>query len=108
MTEADAERRRAVLGLMGLAQRAGKLQLGQGPVLRALREARPGVVLLARDAGDDLAGKIERERGSSTVDSTLLSADDLATAFGRRKLSVVSVHDPGFVSGLVRHLSEPR
>lgn len=105
---ADDERRRAVLGLLGLAHRAGKLQLGSGPVTRALRDSGPGVVFLARDAGQDLAGKIERGRGRSKIDRDLFASDDLATAFGRDKLSVVSVHEPGFVSGIVRHLSEPR
>jgi len=108
LTKVDEEKRRAILGLLGLAQRAGKLRLGSGPVLRALRDDGPGVVLLARDAGKDLAGKIDRERGRSLVDRTLFDADELASAFGRDKLSVVSVHEAGFVSGLVRHLSEPR
>ena len=105
MTE-DA--RRAVLGLLGLAHRAGALRLGAGPVLRALREEPPGLVFLARDAGSDIAARVERERGPNTVENTLLGTDDLAAAFGRRKLSVVSVHEKDFVSGLNRHLSKPR
>ena len=104
----DAARRQAVIGLLGLARRSGALRLGAGPVLRALRHEAPGVVLLARDAGADLAGKIERARGQSIVDASLLSADDLADAFARERLSVVSVHEPGFVSGLRRHLTDSR
>ena len=102
------ERTRAVLGLLGLARRAGALRMGAGPVLRALRHEGPGVVILAHDAGGDLTGKIERARGTSTVVSTLLGTDELADAFGRERLSVVSIHEPGFVSGLMRHLKEPR
>ncbi|HKK72211.1 MAG TPA: hypothetical protein VKA86_13415 [Candidatus Krumholzibacteria bacterium] len=108
MSGAESERRRAVLGLLGLAHRAGALRLGAGPVLRALRHEAPGVVLLARDAGKDLAGKIQRARGDSVVDDALLDTDDLAGALGRERLSVVSVHEPGFVSGLKRHLTDSR
>ena len=104
----EEDRRRAVLGLLGLARRAGALRLGSGPVLRALQEEPPGLVFLARDAGADLAARVMRERGKSVVDDTLLGTTDLAEAFGRGRLSVVSVHEKGFVSGLQSHLSDSR
>lgn len=105
MTE---DRRSAVLGLLGLARRAGALRMGSGPVLRALQEESPGVVFLARDAGADLVGRVKRACGNSVVDDTLLGTADLADAFGRQRLSVVSVHERGFVSGLQSHLSDSR
>ena len=104
----DEVRRQAVLGLLGLARRAGALRLGAGPVLRALREEAPGLVFLAHDAGADLVSRVMRVRGKSTVEETLLGTADLAAAFGRDRLSVVSVHEKGFVSGLQRHLSDSR
>ncbi len=107
-SDPDVPRREAVLALLGLARRAGALKLGAGPVLRALRTEGPGVVLLARDAGEDLAGKIERAKERSLVDRRLFAAADLAAAFGRERLSVVSVHEPGFVAGIRRRLSESR
>lgn len=108
--EPDATAQRAlkqsVFRLLGLAQRAGALRLGATAVTRALRDEPPGVVVLARDAGDDLAGKIERAHGRSLVVHDLFDAEELATRFGRERLSVVSVHGAGFVEGLQRHLSE--
>jgi len=100
--------RSSVVGLLGLARRAGVLKVGSGPVLRALRDEDPGVVFLARDAGEDLVGKIQRARGKSIVDRSLLCGADLADAFGRERLSVVSVHDRNFVTGLRRQLSDSR
>lgn len=102
------DRRQAVLGLLGLARRAGALRLGAGPVLRALEEEAPGMVFLARDAGADLVARVQRSHGKSVVDDTLLGTADLAGAFGRDLLSVVSVHEKDFVSGLQRLLSDSR
>lgn len=99
-------RKQAILKLLGLAQRAGALRLGATAVTRALREEPPGVVVLAVDAGEDLAGKIGRAHGRSRVVADLFDAEELAARFGRERLSVVSVHEAGFVDGLTRHLSE--
>jgi ribosomal protein L7Ae-like RNA K-turn-binding protein len=108
---ADDERdalKHAVLGLLGLARRAGALKLGATAVVRALREERPGMVFLARDAGQDLVGRLERARGGSELIADLFDAEELATSFGRERLSVVSVHETGFVDGLRRKLSDAR
>jgi hypothetical protein len=101
------ERAGAMLRLLGLARRAGRLHLGSGPVLRALGQEGPGIVFLARDAGADLRRRIERARGSSRLDDTTFVVDDLAAAFGRERLATVSVHDRDFVAGLRRYLDEP-
>jgi ribosomal protein L7Ae-like RNA K-turn-binding protein len=101
----DGPAHQPVLRLLGLAQRAGVLRVGANAVLRALREEKPGVVFLARDAGDGLAQRVARRLGESTLERTLLSSQELALAFGRERLAVVSVHDRGFVSGLRKQLA---
>jgi ribosomal protein L7Ae-like RNA K-turn-binding protein len=100
--------KQAVMSLLGLAQRSGALKLGATAVTRAMREDPPGVVVLARDAGQDLVGKLQRARGSSLLVADLFTAEELAARFGRDRLSVVSVHVAGFVEGLKRHLSDTR
>ena len=104
-TEERDALKQAVLSLLGLAQRSGALKLGSTAVTRALREEPPGIVVLARNAGQDLAGKLQRARGSSLLVADLFTAEELAARFGRQQLSVVSVHVAGFVDGLKRHLS---
>ena len=96
------------MSLLGLAQRSGALNLGATAVTRALREEPPGVVVLARNAGRDLAGKLESARGKSLLEADLFTAEELADRFGRERLSVVSVHRTGFVDGLKRHLLDTR
>lgn len=105
---ADDALRTAVLGLLGLARRAGALRLGARPVLRALREEGDGIVFLAHDAGQDLADRMELAAKGAQLERALFSAADLADAFGRDRLSVVSVHESGFVRGIRRRLSDTR
>jgi ribosomal protein L7Ae-like RNA K-turn-binding protein len=100
--------KQAILNLLGLAQRSGALRMGATAVSRAMREERPGVVFLARDAGQDLAGKLQRALDRSVLVADLFGADELAARFGRERLSVVSVHETGFVDGLKRYLSDTR
>jgi ribosomal protein L7Ae-like RNA K-turn-binding protein len=100
----DLQSRQAILRLLGLALRAGKLNLGSGPVLRALHQGQGGVVFLSRDAGTDLRAKIVRALGTARLDAESFGGDELAAAFGRRLLSVVSVCEPAFVAGVVKHL----
>lgn len=94
--------------LLGLAQRSGALRMGATAVTRAMREEAPGVIFLARDAGQDLVGKLERAHPGSLLVADLFDAAELADRFGRERLSVVSVHRAGFVEGLKRHLSDMR
>lgn len=98
----------AALRLLGLARRAGELQLGARAVLRALAREAPGIVFLARDCGADLRRKMERQRGNSELDTVSFDSQTLAATFGRERLAVISVHDANFVSGLRKALYEPR
>ena len=98
----------AVLRLLGLARRSGALQLGATSVLRCMKREPSGVVILARDAGSNLIRAVRRQRGDFWVDHALFAGEELAEAFGRDELSVVSVHDAGFVSGLKKLMSETR
>jgi ribosomal protein L7Ae-like RNA K-turn-binding protein len=93
------------LRLLGLAHRAGKLQLGASAVLRALSQERPGIVFLARDASPRLVGRIERAVGTSFLDRATFVTQELSQALGRERLAVVSIHDAGFVSGLREYVT---
>ena len=92
--------------LLGLARRAGALRMGAHDVLKALSRERPGVVFLARDAGGDLVKKVRRNAGASLLDEETFDVESLAAAFHRERLSVVSVHQTGFVKGIRELLSD--
>ncbi len=96
----DQEKSAKLIGLLGLALRAGKLGLGFSAVEKAVRRGENPLVVVATDVGASQLGKIKRwspVRGFITEE---LSGQDMAQAFGRNKLSVVCVSDPGFVKGI--------
>lgn len=91
-----------LLGLLGLACRAGRLALGAHAVTAMVNEGRRPLVILARDAG---AAQAQRLRRLSPVRRLLADAVDraeLARALGRRELAVVAVADADFVRGIER------
>ncbi len=89
-----------LLGLLGLALRAGKLQVGFSAVEQAVHRGKQPLVILATDMGASQrtrAMRMEPVRGFVTG---VVTGADLAASLGRNKLSIVSVCDPGFVDGI--------
>lgn len=89
-----------LLGLLGLARRAGKLVMGTSAVDKMVHRGENPLVVVASDAGASLKSKVDRwDPIRGVVDGVVTSAD-LARAFGRDKLAVVAVADSGFVKGI--------
>lgn len=89
-----------LLALLGLALRAGKLQVGWSAVEQAVHRGKQPLVVLATDMGASQrtrAMRLEPVRGFVTG---VVTGADLAASLGRNKLSIVSVTDPGFVGGI--------
>ncbi len=89
-----------LLGLLGLARRAGKLAVGFSAVEKIVRRGEAPFIILAQDTGASQKNKIERWEPLSGMLSDVLTAEELAQAMGREKLSVVGVSDAGFVKGI--------
>ncbi len=94
---ADPDR---VLGLLGLARRAGRLALGLTAVTIMVRRGRAPLVLTAADAGDSLRQKLARLEPAPRMADLPCGREDLGRALGRSDLAVVAVDDRGFVKGL--------
>jgi len=99
-----------VLGLLGLARRAGRLAMGATAVEKLVRHGRPPVLILARDAGESQSRRFASLRPIRGLVADLLGRDELASRLGRTELVVVAVNDPGFVRGLIELgvVAEPR
>ncbi len=89
-----------LLGLLGLANRAGKLAVGFSAVEKLVRRQQRPLVLTARGTGAAQLGKIERWTPVAGLILDAVDATALAQAFGRDKLVVVGVADPGFIKGI--------
>ena len=89
-----------LLGLLGLAHRAGRLGLGYSAVEKMVAKGENPLVITVVDIGDSLRGKVSRWEPVRGVVADVLSGEDLARALGREKLAVVGVSDSGFVKGI--------
>jgi ribosomal protein L7Ae-like RNA K-turn-binding protein len=96
-TDDRAER---LLGLLGLARRAGKLAVGATAVEKLVRSGARPVVIVARDAGPGLRTRVARLQPVRRVLDDVLDGGQLARSQGRSELAVVAVADAGFVKGI--------
>lgn len=96
------------LGLLGLARKAGKLELGEEPAGAACRSRRAKAVLLARDAADNTVRRAERLAQTAKVPCirTAFSKAQLGWQLGRAFCAVLAVTDSGLAAGICRKLAE--
>ena len=96
----DAEGSGKLLGLLGLARRAGKLAVGVSAVEKMVHRGENPVVIVAADAGASLRSKVARWQPVRDVVEGAVTTADLARALGRDKVAVVAVAESGFVKGI--------
>jgi ribosomal protein L7Ae-like RNA K-turn-binding protein len=89
-----------LLGLLGLARRAGKLAVGFTAVEKIVRRGESPMVIVASDMGASQMSKVDRWEPLRGTLNDVFTAEELAQAMGREKLSVVGVSDAGFVKGI--------
>lgn len=100
MNERDETQTRKLIGLLGLARRAGQLAVGTTAVEKLVRRGERPLVVLATDAGAALVQRVERWDPLRGVVTGAVTGAELATAFGREKLSVVGTAAPDFIRGI--------
>jgi ribosomal protein L7Ae-like RNA K-turn-binding protein len=97
MAEVDGQK---LLGMLGLARRAGKLAIGFSAVEKIVRRGEAPLIILASDMGPSQKHKISRWEPLRGTLAEVLTGEELARAMGREKLSVVGVSDAAFVKGI--------
>ena len=100
MSGTDEERTRKLIGLLGLARRAGQLAVGTTAVEKLVRRGERPLVILATDAGAALAQRATRWSPVRGLVTDAVTGAELATAFGRAKLAVVGTAAPDFIRGI--------
>jgi ribosomal protein L7Ae-like RNA K-turn-binding protein len=92
----------AALNLIGLALRAGRLEVGTHAVKDAARRGELHAAVLARDATENARSRVLPLLRSSEVPVvTCESAAELGRAVGRSRLVVVGLRDAGFAGRIV-------
>jgi len=96
----EEARTRKLIGLLGLARRAGMLAVGTTAVEKLVRRGERPLVILAVDAGAALGQRAARWSPVRGVVADAVTSAQLAVALGRDKLSVVGTAAPDFVRGI--------
>jgi predicted RNA-binding protein YlxR (DUF448 family) len=80
-----------IVELIGLARRAGALELGMDSVSRSLAANRVCSVVVARDASDRTVRRVEESLGSAAL-VRASTKEELGRMLGRDEVGVVAVH----------------
>ena len=91
------------LGLLGLALKGRRLEVGRDRVRVALHRGRARLVVLAPDAGGALVDEmtaITEEKGVTMVEGP--SRDEMGRVLGRRAVAVTAVTDKGLADALMQ------
>lgn len=98
-------KRTDVLGILGLARRAGSVVTGTGAVRDAVRADTARFVLLAGDAAPGQVGKVANLLRHRTVPwTTWGTREELGRAVGAAPLSAIAIMNDGFARRLHQEL----
>jgi len=99
-----------IIGLIGLANRAGKVTAGGSMVSDALKSAvKPGLVIVATDVSEAIGTKIISSATHHKVPNiTVLTKDDFGVILGKAPRSALAVKSGGFVAQLLKAIDRYR
>ena len=96
-----------VLSLLGLAKKAGRLEVGEEPVGGAARAHDARLILLASDAADNTVRRAKHfaEAGACLCASIPATKDELGRAVGRSSCAMLAITDIGFAETVAKKLA---
>lgn len=97
-----------LLNLLGLAKKAGKLEVGEEPTGAAARAKDARILLIASDAADNSFRRLRHfaEAGACLYAALPCTKDELGRAVGRTSCAMVAVTDIGFAEAIAKKLAE--
>ena len=97
----------AAMRYLGIAKKAGRLELGEEPVAAACRSGKARLVLLSRDAGDHTRRRTANRCGDSPPLTLPYGKEELGRALGRKTCAVLAVTDSGLAQAIHKTLAAP-
>ncbi len=99
-----------IIGLIGLANKAGLITGGGSMVSDALKsKKKPGLVIIATDVSEAIGAKIIHAAAAQRVPyRTGVTKDDIGAILGKAPRSAIAVASGGFVAQLVRAVDRYR
>lgn len=93
-----------IIGLVGLANKAGLITGGSSMVIDELRnKKKPGLVMIASDVSEAIGEKITHAAAVNNVQHrTVVTKDDFGAILGKAPRSAIAVASGGFIAQLVK------
>ncbi|MDD2309003.1 MAG: DUF448 domain-containing protein [Desulfuromonadaceae bacterium] len=93
-----------IIGLIGLANKAGRITSGGSMVIDALKgKTKPGLVIVATDVSEAIGAKIIYAAAAHHVPHRMVvTKDDFGAILGKAPRSAIAVASGGFVAQLVK------
>lgn len=97
-----------ILGVLGLANKAGAVAVGTNNVLAAIKNGKAKLVILTSDASDNTIKVITDKANYRNIKmlSLTFTKDELAAALGKNSTSAVAITDENFIKALQKQLAE--
>ena len=98
----------ALLGLVGLARKAGKIEVGEEPVSIAARTHKARLIPMAGDTAENTQrrGKSLEEIGNCPCLSIPCTKSELGFALGRSSCAILAITDTSFAAAAAKKLAE--
>ena len=94
-----------IMGLLGLAKRAGRLSCGEAACKEAIRMGKSYLIILASDTGPSTSKNILDSCEYYKVKHFICGTKEtLGHAVGNEFNAVLSVNDEGFANGILKHI----
>ena len=91
-----------ILGLMGLAMRAGQVVSGEEGVLAAVKNEKAKLVIIAQDASEGTKKKFRDKSSYREIPFRIVFEKDvLGHAIGKKTRAVIGIIDPNFATKML-------
>ncbi len=96
-----------ILRLLGVARKAGRVEVGEEPVGAACRARRARLILLAEDAAPNTRRRAAHFAQAGAVPSAEVpfSKAELGAPLGRSSCAMLALTDPGFAASILEKLA---
>jgi len=96
-----------ILGMLGLAKKAGKLEVGEEPVAAAARAKDARLLLLASDAAENSYRRLRHfaDAGACLYAKIDATKEELGRALGKTQCAMVAITDIGFAESIAKKLA---
>lgn len=97
----------AVLNIIGMAKKAGRLEVGEEPVGAVARAHKARLLMLASDAAENTVRRVEHyaQVGNASCVTLPCTKAEMGMIIGRTSCAVMAFTDAGFAASLTKKLA---